>query len=77
MLLWRMSNHADLSGEGGRRVAGRWHERGRPVVYLSEREPAAGENGTAYEILYLAKPLLATLPAADAAQARTKDYAAA
>jgi hypothetical protein len=46
-------------------------------VRISAREPAAGENGTAYEILYLAKPLLATLPAADAAQARTKDYAAA
>jgi|HubBroStandDraft_6_1064221.scaffolds.fasta_scaffold349929_1 hypothetical protein len=44
-------------------------------VLLSAREPAAGENGTAYEVLYLAKPLLATLPAA--ADARTKDYAAA
>jgi RES domain-containing protein len=36
MRLWRVSNHADLSGEGGRRVAGRWHERGRPAVYLAE-----------------------------------------
>jgi RES domain-containing protein len=41
MLLWRISNHADLSGEGGRRVAGRWHERGRPVVYLSEHPALA------------------------------------
>ena len=41
MLLWRISNHADLSGEGGRRVAGRWHERGRPVVYLSEHAALA------------------------------------
>jgi RES domain-containing protein len=36
MLLWRISNFADLSGEGGRRVGGRWHERGRRFVYLSE-----------------------------------------
>lgn len=41
MRLWRISNHADLSGEGGRRVAGRWHERGRPVVYLSEHPALA------------------------------------
>jgi RES domain-containing protein len=41
MLLWRISNHADLSGEGGRRVAGRWHERGRLVVYLSEHAALA------------------------------------
>jgi RES domain-containing protein len=41
MRLWRVSNHADLSGEGGRRVAGRWHERGRPVVYLSEHPALA------------------------------------
>src|ERR1043166_2080702 len=36
MRLWRVSNHADLSGQGGRRAAGRWHERGQPVVYLAE-----------------------------------------
>ena len=41
MRLWRISNHADLSGEGGRRVGGRWHERGRPVVYLSEHPALA------------------------------------
>src|ERR1700730_12321749 len=41
MLLWRISNHADLSGAGGRRVAGRWHERGRPVVYLSDHAALA------------------------------------
>lgn len=36
MRLWRVSNHADLSGDGGRRADGRWHERGRPAVYLAE-----------------------------------------
>jgi RES domain-containing protein len=41
MRLWRISNHADLSGEGGRSVAGRWHERGCPVVYLSEHPALA------------------------------------
>lgn len=36
MRLWRVSNHADLSGEGGRIVDGRWHSKGRPIVYLAE-----------------------------------------
>lgn len=41
MRLWRVSNYADLSGEGGRRVAARWHERGRPAVYLAEHPALA------------------------------------
>jgi RES domain-containing protein len=41
MRLWRVSNHADLSGEGGLRVQGRWHERGQRVVYLSEHAALA------------------------------------
>jgi RES domain-containing protein len=41
MRLWRVSNYADLSGEGGRRVAARWHERGRPAVYLAEHAALA------------------------------------
>jgi RES domain-containing protein len=41
MQLWRVSNHADLSGEGGRRVAARWHERGQPAVYLAEHPALA------------------------------------
>jgi RES domain-containing protein len=41
MRLWRVSNYADLSGEGGRRVEGRWHERGQPVVYLAEHAALA------------------------------------
>ena len=41
MRLWRISNHADLSGEGGRVVGGRWHSRGRPVVYLAEHPALA------------------------------------
>jgi RES domain-containing protein len=38
VILWRAARrpHADLTGEGGRRHAGRWHGGGRPVVYLAE-----------------------------------------
>lgn len=41
MRLWRISNHADLAGRGGLRSGGRWHSRGRPVVYASEHPAAA------------------------------------
>ena len=41
MRLWRIFNHADLSGEGGRVVGGRWHSRGRRVVYLAEHPALA------------------------------------
>jgi RES domain-containing protein len=41
MRLWRISNHADLSGEGGLRADGRWHSRGRRVVYLSDHPASA------------------------------------
>ncbi|MFT3987706.1 RES family NAD+ phosphorylase [Aestuariivirga sp.] len=41
MKLWRISNHADLSGEGGRRAAGRWHSRGRPIIYAAEHPTGA------------------------------------
>lgn len=41
MVLWRISNHADLSGSGGLLHSGRWHHRGRPVVYLAESPAGA------------------------------------
>jgi len=34
--LWRISNYADLYGIGGTKVEGRWHNKGIPIVYLSE-----------------------------------------
>ncbi|MBL4583065.1 MAG: RES family NAD+ phosphorylase [Pseudomonadales bacterium] len=36
MRLWRISNYADLKGVGGLKTPGRWHNKGIPVVYLSE-----------------------------------------
>ena len=41
MILWRISNHADLRGKGGLRASGRWHHRGVPVVYLAENKVLA------------------------------------
>lgn len=41
MLLWRVSNHRDLSGEGGHFSGGRWHSKGRPIVYTAESSPLA------------------------------------
>lgn len=41
MILWRISNHADLSGAGGLLHSARWHSRGRPVVYLVESPAGA------------------------------------
>jgi RES domain-containing protein len=36
MELWRISNYADLSGAGGVRAGGRWHTRGRRIVYPAD-----------------------------------------
>jgi RES domain-containing protein len=41
MRLWRISNHASLSGEGGLYASGRWHNRGRRVVYLADHPASA------------------------------------
>lgn len=41
MILWRISNYADLSGTGGLLYSGRWHHRGRPVAYLAESAAGA------------------------------------
>jgi len=41
MLLWRISRHRDLSGAGGLRAPGRWHERGSRVVYLADTPAGA------------------------------------
>jgi RES domain-containing protein len=41
MELWRISNYADLSGGGGLQAAGRWHTRGRRIVYLADHPASA------------------------------------
>lgn len=41
MILWRISNYPDLTGMGGLLHPGRWHSRGRPVVYLAESAAGA------------------------------------
>lgn len=41
MIVWRLCRraHADLSGTGGTLTAGRWHEKGAPILYTA-MEPA-------------------------------------
>lgn len=41
MRIWRISDFADLSGEGGRAARGRWHSLERPIVYLAEHPALA------------------------------------
>ena len=43
MILWRISNHQDLSGLAGERSDGRWHTaaRGKRIVYLTEHPAVA------------------------------------
>ena len=38
---WRISNYADLRGEGGRIASARWHTEGKPIVYLAESPAGA------------------------------------
>jgi RES domain-containing protein len=41
MILWRISRHRGLSGEGGLKAAGRWHYAGHSIVYLAGSPAAA------------------------------------
>ncbi len=41
MLLWRISDYADLLGMGGHFASGRWHLRGNAVVYLADHPASA------------------------------------
>ena len=40
-MLWRISNHLDLGGWGGRKFSSRWTSLGRRVVYLAESPAGA------------------------------------
>jgi len=35
VIVWRISNNLDLSGQGGLRASARWHNAGVPVVYTA------------------------------------------
>lgn len=41
MILWRISEYASLDGAGGMAVGGRWHSKGRPIVYSAESSALA------------------------------------
>lgn len=41
MILWRISNYADLSGRGGMLAPGRWHSQGMPIVYCCDHPSTA------------------------------------
>ena len=41
MILWRISNYADLHGIGGLKASARWHTRGHRIVYLSSTPASA------------------------------------
>lgn len=41
MVLWRISNHLSLAGDGALRASGRWHTRGRRIVYCAQTPAAA------------------------------------
>ena len=69
MTLWRISNYGDLNGAGGMMRPGRWHSRGRPVIYLAESAAGAllealvhveathpGELPSSYQLLEIEVP---------------------
>jgi RES domain-containing protein len=39
--LWRATNHASLDGTGGLRASGRWHHRGKRIVYCAPNPATA------------------------------------
>lgn len=41
MILWRISNHVNLSGTGGIIAPARWHNAGRPIVYTASTPASA------------------------------------
>ena len=41
MLIWRFSQHPLLDGRGGLFVSGRWHTRGREILYCAPNPATA------------------------------------
>lgn len=41
MIVWRISNYLELSGQGGLKASARWHNAGVPVVYTASSPASA------------------------------------
>lgn len=41
MRLWRISDYPDLSGQGGLLASGRWHSKGRRIIYTADHPASA------------------------------------
>lgn len=41
MIVWRISNYLDLSGQGSLRAPARWHNAGAPIVYTASSPASA------------------------------------
>jgi RES domain-containing protein len=41
VIVWRISNYLELSGQGGLRAAARWHNAGKPIVYTANSPASA------------------------------------
>ena len=41
MIVWRISNYLELSGQGGLRASARWHNAGAPTVYTASSPASA------------------------------------
>jgi len=41
VIVWRISNHLDLSGRGGLRAPARWHNAGAPIIYTASSPSSA------------------------------------
>ena len=80
MILWRISNYADLAGKGGLIAPGRWHRQGLPIVYCCDHPSTAlleilvhmdlDELPTSFQLLKIRAPDDIGLEASEA------DYAA-
>lgn len=68
MRLWRLSSHPGLTGVGGHHADGRWHTRGKAILYTSEHPALAMVEAMAHMRLGVATiPLTLKLIAIDIA----------
>jgi RES domain-containing protein len=72
MRLWRISSYPGLTGLGGLHADGRWHTRGKPILYASEHPALAMVEAMAHMRLGVtAIPLTLKLIAIDVPDAVT------